>query len=231
MLRLARVSLPLAEFTLCLDGAFPGPVTGVVGPSGAGKSSFLELIAGLRRPESGRMELGGEVFFDAASRPQPWIPPSRRRIGYVPQDDTLFPHLSVRRNLTYGIPAEGSSPSDFQRAVDVLELRPLLDRATGRLSGGERRRVAIGRAILSQPRMILCDEPLTGLDRPLKARILAHLEAVKAEFAIPMVYVAHDAEEIRVLADEVVVLERGAIRHHGPSAGWEVASRGGEGGS
>ena len=222
MLRLSGVSLPLAEFTLAVDAAFRGPVTGVVGPSGAGKTSLIELIAGLRRPATGRLELGTEIFFDTEGpRPQ-FVPPHRRRIGYVPQDDTLFPHLSVRRNLSYGIPA-GARPFDFERAVDVLELRSLLDRGTSKLSGGERRRVAIGRAILSAPSLILCDEPLTGLDRALKGRILAYLEAVKAEFPIPMVYVAHDAGEIRALADEVVVLERGAIRHRGTATGWDGA--------
>lgn len=223
MLRLAGVSLPLAEFPLAVDAAFTGPVTGVVGPSGAGKTSLIELIAGLRRPASGRLELGEDVFFD--TKDARFVPPHRRRIGYVPQDDTLFPHLSVRRNLAYGIPA-GARTSDFERAVDVLELRSLLDRGTSKLSGGERRRVAIGRAILSGPRLILCDEPLAGLDRALKARVLAYLEAVKAEFPIPMVYVAHDAGEIRALADEVVVLERGAIRYHGAAAGWDGAIAG-----
>jgi molybdate transport system ATP-binding protein len=140
------------------------------------------------------------------------MPPRDRRIGYVSQDDTLFPHLSVTRNLTYGRAAPWSATDpETAKVVDVLELRSVLDRGTSKLSGGERRRVAIGRAILSRPRLLLCDEPLTGLDRELKARILSYLETIKREFSIPMIYVAHDAAEVRALADDVVVLERGRI--------------------
>ena len=209
-LRLRGGSLRLAEYPLALEAVLEGPVTAVVGHSGAGKTTLLELIAGLRAPDEGRIEFDGDVFCDTADRL--WMPPRLRRIGYVPQDDTLFPHLSVTRNLTYGRPGAGrDAESDDSRVVDVLELGSVLDRGTSKLSGGERRRVAIGRAILSKPRLLLCDEPLTGLDRELKSRILRYLETIKREFAIPMIYVAHDAAEVRALADEVIVLERGKV--------------------
>jgi molybdate transport system ATP-binding protein len=210
MLRFAAVELPLAEFVLRVDLELSSAVTAVVGPSGSGKTSLLEIAAGFRTPSRGRVEFERELLSDAASGG--FVPPRDRRIGYIPQDDTLFPHLSVRGNLEYGAPrVEPAAARDLARVVGALDLKPLLERGPSNLSGGERRRVAIGRALLSRPRLLLCDEPLTGLDRELKLRILEYLRIVRAEFAVPIVYVAHDAEEVRALASEVVALDRGRV--------------------
>jgi len=232
MLRISDLDLPLAEFSLRVDAALERRVTAVIGPSGAGKTSLLETIAGFRTPARGRIELDGQTLLDVEAGTL--VPARRRRIGYVPQDDTLFPHMTVRRNLTYGMPSEAAGPADpFDRVVAVLELAPLLDRGIPRLSGGERRRVAVGRALLSRPRLLLCDEPLAGLHQELKGRILAYLKAVRDEFPIPMLYVAHDAAEVAMLADEVLVLERGVVIHRGaagagtPSSGNEAAIQSG----
>ncbi|MEP6768538.1 MAG: ATP-binding cassette domain-containing protein [Acidobacteriota bacterium] len=210
MLRIVHVELPLGEFPLFAHLDMESRVTAIVGPSGAGKTSLLETIAGFLTPRRGRIELDGEILLDAEAGRN--VPPRARRVGYVPQDDTLFPHRTVRRNLTYASDAGRDSPAgEFDRVVAVLELEPLLERGISKLSGGERRRVAVGRALLSHPRLLLCDEPLAGLHPELKVRILSYLKRVREEFSIPMLYVAHDAAEVAMLADEVVALERGAV--------------------
>ncbi len=210
MLRIERLELPLDEFALSVHLDLESRVTAIVGPSGAGKTSLLETIAGFRTPRRGRIELDGEVLLDVAAGRD--LPARLRHIGYVPQDDTLFPHLTVRRNLTYADSAGRASPAgEFDRVVAVLELESLLERGISKLSGGERRRVAVGRALLSAPRLLLCDEPLAGLHAGLKARILSYLRKVREEFPIPFLYVAHDAAEVSMLADEVVALEQGNV--------------------
>lgn len=216
MLRIADLELPLAEFPLCAHLDLESRVTAVVGPSGAGKTSLLETIAGFRAPRRGRIELDGEILLDVEAGRN--LPARLRRIGYVPQDDTLFPHLTVRRNLGYASAASRDLPaSEFDRVVAVLELEPLLDRGISKLSGGERRRVALGRALLARPHLLLCDEPLAGLHQELKGRILSYLKKIREEFPIPMLYVAHDSAEVAMLADEVVALERGAVVGRGPA--------------
>lgn len=229
MLEISNLELPLSEFTLRVHLDLASHVTAVVGPSGAGKTSLLETIAGFRTPTRGRIELDGETLLDAEAGRA--LAPRRRRIGYVPQDETLFPHLTVRRNLTYGAPAAGSATSmqQFDRVVGVLELGSLLERGISRLSGGERRRVAVGRALLADPHLLLCDEPLAGLHSELKSRILSYLKAVRDEFPIPMLYVAHDAGEVRMLADEVVALDRGSVAGRGPAAAFAARGNAGTG--
>ncbi len=218
MLEISHLELPLAEFTLRVHLELGSRVTAIVGPSGAGKTSLLETIAGFRTPVQGRIALDGKMLVDAERGRA--LPTRRRQIGYVPQDETLFPHLTVRRNLMYGAAAERSASAmqPFDRVVGVLELGALLDRGIANLSGGERRRVAVGRALLADPRLLLCDEPLAGLHPELKSRILSYLRAVRDEFPIPMLYVAHDAAEVQMLADEVVALERGIVVGRGPAA-------------
>ena len=217
---LERVRVPLGPFTLGVDTAAQARVTAIFGASGAGKTSLLEVVAGLRRPAEGRVVVNGRVLDDAATGLH--VPPRFRRVGYVPQDDTVFPHLTVAANLGY---ARGATPAESAHVIDVLELGPLLSRLPSGLSGGERRRVALGRALLSSPEVLLLDEPLTGLDAPLKERVLAHLLRVREEFALPTLYVSHAAEEVLALADEVLVLDRGALTRRGePADVFELAA-------
>jgi molybdate transport system ATP-binding protein len=210
-LALRSIRLPLAGFELAMDAELSVDVTALFGPSGAGKTALLDLVAGLRRAPSAWIALDGRVLTDTAARYE--LPARRRRIGYVPQDGALFPHLSVRRNLLYGHrpPPGEPGPVTLQHVAEVLEIEPLLDRGIGALSGGERQRVALARALLSSPRLLLLDEPLAALDRPLKARILPYLKRVRAEFGVPMLYVTHDPEEVLALCEEVLVLERGKL--------------------
>ena len=217
-LSLEGLRLPLTPFALELDITLSAHVTAVFGPSGAGKTSLLEVVAGLRHPERGRIVLFGRVLDDAAVEVR--VPPRYRAVGYVTQDDSLFPHLSVAGNLRYGaergVPRQ--APLEEDRIVDTLGLATLLDRSPATLSGGEKRRVALGRALLSAPEILLLDEPLSGLDRPLKERVLEHLLKVKAAFTLPILYVTHEAAEVVALADEVVVLHAGHLAARGAPA-------------
>jgi molybdate transport system ATP-binding protein len=189
--------LPLAEFTLDVSLALDARTTALYGPSGAGKTTLLELIAGVRTPQSGGIELNGRDITNVA--------PRHRRIGYVPQDDALFPHLSVRQNVMYGARAMNDD------VIAVLEIAPLLDRGVRRLSGGERKRVALARALLTQPEMLLLDEPLAGVDIALRDRVLAYLARVRDEFTIPTIYVTHHMEEVEALCEAIVMLDRGKV--------------------
>lgn len=215
MLRLQNISLPLADFALELDAVCTARVTGIFGPSGAGKTSLLDLIAGLRQPVTARITLGDTVLIDTATRTN--LPARDRRIAYVPQDLALFPHLSVRANVLYGRKpdAKPGGVFQFEHVIRLLEIEPLLDRRIGNLSGGEKQRVALARAILSSPRLLLLDEPLSGLDARLKGQILPFLRRIKDEFPIPMLYVTHQVEEARAVCDEMLMLERGRVTGRG----------------
>jgi molybdate transport system ATP-binding protein len=175
--------------------------TALYGPSGSGKTSLLEAIAGLRTPASGRIELMDRTVFDSRGV---FVQPRDRGVGYVPQDDALFPHLSVRRNIFYGAPEH----ADASHVIEVLEIAPLLDRGVTHLSGGERKRVALARALLSRPNVLLLDEPLAGVDLELRTRVLAYLLRVRDEFPIPMIYVTHQREEVEAICEEIVVIKR-----------------------
>ncbi len=196
-----------------LDAAFrcQAVVTVLSGPSGSGKTTVLSAIAGLRTPQRGTIRLGDLVLFDAARRVN--LPPNARHIGYVFQDHLLFPHLSVRDNLLYGQrrrPRDARS-IDLGRVVAVLELGDLLQRLPHTLSGGQKRRVALGRALLTGPRLLLLDEPLTALDEELKGRVLDYVEQVLREWSVPTLYVTHDAGEAARLAGQVVRLREGRV--------------------
>ncbi|MBV8517492.1 MAG: ATP-binding cassette domain-containing protein [Acidobacteria bacterium] len=207
---LRDVVLPLAPFTLDVSFATTRRITALYGPSGAGKTSLLETIAGLRTPATGRIELNERVVFDAAQRV--FVPPRARRVGYVPQDDALFPHLSVRQNVSYGATRDGDDDVfAFAHVVDVLELEPLLGRGVAHLSGGERKRVALARALLSRPEVLLLDEPLAGVDVVLRDRVLEYLVRVRDAFPIPMLYVTHQREEVAAICEELVLLDRGRV--------------------
>jgi molybdate transport system ATP-binding protein len=186
-------------------------VTALFGPSGAGKTTVINMVAGLIRPDRGSITLDGDVLFGAAAGID--LRPNRRRIGYVFQEGRLFPHLSVRQNIEYGRWASGQprDAAEFARVIDMLDIRQLLDRRPRLLSGGERQRVAIGRALLMRPRLLLLDEPLASLDAALKAEILPYLVRLRDKANVPMVYVSHDAAEVRRIATNVVRLEAGRV--------------------
>ena len=194
----------LSAFELAVDLVLTAERTGIFGPSGAGKTSLLETIAGLRRPVSATIRFN-DVDFTS-------LPVRQRRIGYVPQDDSLFPHLDVRRNLLYGRQRGDHNPAfSLEHVTEFLAIAPLLARDVRQLSRGERQRVTIARALLSEPRLLLLDEPLTGLDRDLRESILAQLKNLPNEFNLPMLYVTHDRAEAIELCDEVLLIEHGKI--------------------
>ncbi|MEF2070427.1 molybdenum ABC transporter ATP-binding protein [Consotaella aegiceratis] len=199
--------------SFALDAAFEIPARGVTalfGPSGCGKTSVLRCLAGLQRVADGVCRVGGDVWQDATT----FRPTHLRPIGYVFQEPSLFAHLSVRRNLTFGAPrapAETGNGVGFREVVELLGIAHLLDRAPERLSGGERQRVAIGRALLSQPRLLLMDEPLSALDIATKQEIMPFLERLHAALAIPVVYVSHDIAEVERLADHLILMESGRV--------------------
>jgi molybdate transport system ATP-binding protein len=190
--------------------------TALFGPSGSGKTSVLSIIAGALRPQQGNVRLNHRTLLDTEK--DIWLTPSRRNIGVVFQDALLFPHLIVERNLQYGQRyRRGSRPGvELSRVVEVLELGTLLRRYPRNLSGGEKQRVALGRALLSGPELLMMDEPLASLDDPLKGRILAYLENVVAEWAIPTLFVTHSQAEVRRAAEWVVVIDKGRVVCSGP---------------
>ena len=212
----------LGEFTLDVSFESDSRVTGLFGASGAGKTSIINMIAGLIRPDRGTVRIDGATLDDTDT--QTHVPPHRRRIGYVFQEARLFPHLSVAQNLDYGRRMNGlpRDETHVQRIVGLLDIGRLLTRRSGQLSGGERQRVALGRALLSKPRLLLLDEPLGALDDSRKAEILPYLIRLRDDDSVPMVYVSHDADEMRQLAGRVVILKRGRVAAFG---GTEVLPR------
>jgi molybdate transport system ATP-binding protein len=208
-----------------LDAAFTSKagVTALFGRSGSGKTSMIRIIAGLVRPDEGLVVLDGEPLTDTAKGI--FVPRHRRRFGYVFQDGRLFPHLNVRNNLFYGSWFVSKAPGagSFDRVVDLLGIEHLLDRRPSTLSGGEKQRVAIGRALLSSPRLLLMDEPLAALDELRKAEILPYLQRLRDETEIPIVYVSHSISEVAQLANQVVVMRDGRVEAAGTAT--EVLSR------
>ncbi|MBB5053134.1 molybdate transport system ATP-binding protein [Afipia massiliensis] len=205
------VEKKLGDFELAISFTSDGLVTGLFGNSGAGKTSIVNMIAGLTKPDRGRISLGGDVLDDSASGLH--VPPHRRRIGYVFQDARLFPHLSVQQNLDYGrrMNRLGHDAAAEKHTIDLLDIGHLLDRRPAQLSGGERQRVALGRALLAKPRLLLLDEPLGSLDEERKAEILPYFIRLRDDASVPMVFVSHDAGEMRRLATNVVILKRGKV--------------------
>ena len=208
MIRIA-LSVPLYEFDLDVDVELdPQSVTALFGPSGAGKTTLLETIAGVRTAAAGEIRIDDDVLFSSDEGVH--LPPEKRRIGLVPQDALLFPHMSVQRNITYG--ETSRQPAfDLDSVVAALEIEHLLDRRPALLSGGERQRVALARTLVTGPRLLALDEPLAALDVSLKERILPYLKRVRELYRIPTIVVSHDVSDVLNLADEMLVLDRGKV--------------------
>lgn len=201
-------------FSLELNEALDGKVFGVFGPSGSGKTTFLHIIAGLAKPDSGRLTLDEDTLLDTESGI--CVPAHRRRIGLVFQEGRLFPHLSVRKNLEYGTPAiRAAGGITLESIAELFQISRLLDKRPVELSGGERQRVALGRAILMEPRVLLLDEPLASLDGGIKSQIIPFLRKVKDETGIPMIYVSHDLTEVLDLTTSLLVMDGGRVLTRG----------------
>ncbi len=206
-----EVEKKLGDFSVSALFASEGGVTALFGPSGAGKTSIINMIAGLMKPDRGRILLDDLVLFDKAAGVN--MPVWQRRIGTVFQEGRLFPHMSVRRNLNYGrwMGEHIDDPTTFAHVVDLLDIGHLLERRPGKLSGGERQRIAVGRALLMKPRLLLLDEPLASLDAGRKSEILPYLERLRDEAKVPMIYVSHDAGEVKRIASRVVRVDAGQV--------------------
>jgi molybdate transport system ATP-binding protein len=200
------IDLRRGDFSLRLSQQFDAPVTGIFGASGCGKSTLLRVIAGLITPQSGHVVMEGQVFLDTARKIN--LAPEQRHVGLMFQDAQLFPHLSVQQNLNYGFKRRHPAQRRFQHddIVALLDLGHLLHRLPHHLSGGEKQRVALGRALLYSPQLLLLDEPLSSLDDLRKAQILPFLQRVRDEIGIPMLYVSHSMSEIQMLTDTVIHL-------------------------
>jgi len=199
------------DFVVNVQQKIESSVTGLFGPSGSGKSTLLGLLGGFIKPDSGHIILDGSCLFDSAKRVN--LAPHMRRIGMLFQDGRLFPHLSIKKNLTYGLNliAEENRAIQFDAIVEMLELSDFLARRPHELSGGEIQRVALGRALLTSPKLLLLDEPLSSLDMRLRQQILPFLKLIKDEIKIPMIYVSHDMSEIEYLSDKIMRIEAGNI--------------------
>jgi molybdate transport system ATP-binding protein len=202
--------LAQGDFTLELHETLGAGITALFGPSGAGKTTTLDAIAGLRTPTRGKIVVGERTLFEFGKID---LPPHQRRVGYVPQDPALFPHMNVRRNVLYG--RRPGQRLALETVTQVLEVGTLLDRRVADLSGGERQRVALARALMSAPDVLLLDEPLAAVDVERRRRILPYLLRVRDDLRVPVVYVSHDRAEVDRLADRVIVMDAGRVVDRG----------------
>jgi molybdate transport system ATP-binding protein len=208
----------LGTFTLDTQFRADHGLIALLGRSGSGKTSVVNVIAGLIRPDEGHVTIDGEALFDSARRI--FLPPHKRRLGYVFQDDRLFPHMTVAQNLGYGrwFARIAADPAEFANIVDLLGIAHLLERRPSKLSGGEKQRVAIGRALLSAPRLLLMDEPLASLDDQRKQEVMPYLERLRDEMAVPILYVSHSVPEVARLATSIILLSEGRVAAQGTPA-------------
>ncbi|MGE5244705.1 MAG: ATP-binding cassette domain-containing protein [Betaproteobacteria bacterium] len=207
-----QFDLTQGAFGVSIDERVAGRVVALVGPSGSGKTTVLEAVAGLRTPRRGVIAVDDRVLFSSVAGID--LPARDRHVGYVPQEGLLFPHMSVRRNILYGAMrggAAGRVSPPLDRVLALLEIDPLVDRPVAGLSGGERQRVAVARALMSAPALLLLDEPLAAVDVPRRRRIVPSLERIRDELQVPMLYVTHDADEARTLADWILTLDAGRV--------------------
>jgi molybdate transport system ATP-binding protein len=214
-----EIDLKRKQGSFSVDALFQGAhsgVTALFGSSGAGKTSVVNMVAGLLKPDAGRVAINGHLLFDSVRGIN--LPPERRRVGYVFQDGRLLPHVTVKSNLVYGM--RRTTPAqryvDLDQVVELLGISHLLQRRPARLSGGEKQRVAIGRALLTSPALLLMDEPLASLDADRKNEVLPFIMRMSREFSIPILYVTHAMDEILTLADYLVLMEDGHVLASGP---------------
>ncbi len=204
----------VGSFQLQANVAVAESATGIFGHSGSGKTLLMRCIAGLEQPDEGRIELDGEVLFDRAQKI--FVPPHKRRIGMVFQEPRLFPHWSVHRNLHAGMRnSETQPPYTEEQVIELSGIAPLLNRSVQQLSGGEKQRVSLVRALLAHPHLLLLDEPVSALDTRLKARIIPFLDRIHRELGVPCLYVSHDLSEILQLSNDLILLKNGRIADHG----------------
>jgi molybdate transport system ATP-binding protein len=210
------VTLRQHAFVLQVRESAAVEVLGVFGPSGSGKTTLLECIAGIRTPAEGEVRVGGRTLFSSVSGVN--VPARERHIGYVPQDSLLFPNMNVAANIRYGQRRSDAAARDtFESLTATFDLQPLLERRVPNLSGGEKQRVAIARALMTRPALLLLDEPLAGVDRERRDRILPYVLKIRRELHVPLIYVTHDAEELGAIADRVLRLDDGKVAAVGTS--------------
>lgn len=204
------VTLRQQAFVLHVRESASVEVLGLFGPSGSGKTTLLEAIAGIRTPDEGEIRVGERQLFSSRDRVN--VPARDRRIGYVPQDALLFPNMNVTDNIRYGHrAADPDGRATFDGLVEILELQALLDRRVQALSGGEKQRIAIARALMTRPSILLLDEPLAAVDRARRDRILPYVLRIRTDLHVPLVYVTHDQDEIIAIADRVLYLDQGRV--------------------
>jgi len=207
------IQLPRRRFDLIIQETFGPGITGLYGSSGAGKTSLLQAIAGINTPKEGRIVVNDRVLFDSQKRIH--IPIEKRHIGYVFQEGRLFPHLTVEQNLNYGIKENSTLEVSFKEIIDLLQLESLLKQRPNQISGGERQRTALGRALLSSPSLLLLDEPLSAIDIRLRQPILSFLSTIQTRLQIPMLIISHDLTDLLKLTDALCIIEGGKCIGHG----------------
>ncbi|QQS42907.1 MAG: molybdenum ABC transporter ATP-binding protein [Acidobacteriota bacterium] len=216
----ARFNITKGDFEMAVNVGIPSKgVTALFGPSGSGKTTFLRTVAGLEKHAGCSLSIDGEVWQEGST----FVPPYKRPLGYVFQEPSLFPHLTVRANIEYGRNRSARAGISVDEAIKFLDIGGLLARRPSQLSGGEQQRVAIARALAVDPRILLMDEPLSSLDEELKGDILPYLDRLHEELKIPVIYVSHSADEVARVADSLVLLEKGSVKAEGPLA--EVLTR------